>query len=147
MKIYAKKKKRLGMMPFSSCCVFLLWICATVLIFFFLAYSSFSSVAIAFLFSKRQKIIPEALPLLVPLLFLSLKRVFRWTDYVIPSHWKSNQSHYDFFLVIKTTNSLLMMRRLAGFSTLQTIIEVSKLPEATRVESGLQATQLTLAVW
>jgi hypothetical protein len=40
-----------------------------------------------------------------------------------------------------------MMRRLDGFSTLHTIIEVSKLPEATRVESGLQATQLTLAVW
>ena len=42
---------------------------------------------------------------------------------------------------------LLIMRRLAGFSTLQTIMEVSKLPEATSVESGLHATRLTLAVW
>ena len=40
-----------------------------------------------------------------------------------------------------------MMRCLLGFSTLHTMMLVSRLPLATRVESGLQATQLTLAVW
>ena len=40
-----------------------------------------------------------------------------------------------------------MTRRLFGFSTLHTIMEVSKLPEATKVESGLHATQFTLAEW
>ena len=40
-----------------------------------------------------------------------------------------------------------MMRCLLGFSTLQTMMLVSRLPLATSVESGDQATQFTLAVW
>lgn len=42
---------------------------------------------------------------------------------------------------------LLMMMCLAGFSTCQIIMLVSKLPLATNRESGDHATQFTLALW
>lgn len=71
-----KKKKTWDDAFLKLLCVFIMNLCYCINIFLF-GVLEFSSVAIAFLFSKRQKIIPEALPLLVPLLFLSLKRVFR----------------------------------------------------------------------
>lgn len=42
---------------------------------------------------------------------------------------------------------LLIMVCLAGEARLQIMIVVSRLPEATRDESGDQATQFTLALW
>lgn len=68
------------------------------------------------------------------------KRVLHTFDY-------HNKNFSKVKIKKKNNDLLLIIMCLAGFSTCQIIMLVSKLPLATKSESGDHATQFTLALW